>query len=133
MSKKKLAIIGAIVAVVAIVMAVVFIPSEFERVKNECKNIAGQVSTGKNYFMLDTNPYENASESTRLILLPTTQENTLKAIKYANEALGFPGSVYSDMLETTALMGRQSVENSKYTVSWTYHPDRGLEVTYTKK
>ena len=29
--------------------------------------------------------------------------------------------------------GRQSSENEKYKVSWTYHPDDGLKVTYEKK
>ena len=37
------------------------------------------------------------------------------------------------MMKTTALMGRQSAETDKYKVSWTYHPDNGLEVTYEKK
>lgn len=35
-------------------------------------------------------------------------------------------------METNALMGRQREENDKYRVSWTYHPNRGLEVTYEK-
>ena len=67
------------------------------------------------------------------LLKPQAQEDALKAIQYANEELGFSGSVYSQMLKTSALMGRQSEENSKYKVSWTYHPDEGLEVTYTEK
>ena len=37
------------------------------------------------------------------------------------------------MMKTTALMGRQEEETKKYRVSWTYHPDRGLEVTYEEK
>ena len=37
------------------------------------------------------------------------------------------------MMNTSALMGRQVEENDKYKVSWTYHPDDGLTVTYTKK
>lgn len=133
LSKKKIAIIGAVVAVVVIVAIIALIPSKFEKVKNECVQIAGQAATGKNYFSLDTDPDENMDETTRALLLPYTQEKTLKAIRYANRELDFPGSVYSDMLKTTALMGRQSEENSKYKVSWTYHPDHGLEVTYTKK
>lgn len=36
------------------------------------------------------------------------------------------------MLETSARMGRQREENDKYRVTWTYHPDEGLEVTYEK-
>jgi len=50
-----------------------------------------------------------------------------------NTKLGFSDAVYRKMLQTSALMGRQSEENSKYRVSWTYHPDSGLEVMYEKK
>lgn len=135
LSKKVLvAIIAAAVAVIAIVAALL-IPSEFERVKNECVQIAGRVTGSGDYFEIDTYPdeYENLDSTVAAILAPSTQENALKAIKYANEALGFNGSLYSQMLETTALMGRQSAETSKYRVSWTYHPDDGLEVTCEKK
>ncbi len=133
MSKKKLAIIGGAAIVALIVLAIILIPSKFKRVQNECVKIAGRIGTGKNYFSLDTDPYEDMDKTMRAILLPDTQTKTLEAIRYANEQLGFPGSVYSDMMKTSALMGRQSEENSKYKVSWTYHPDHGLEVTYTKK
>ena len=135
MSKKKLAIIGAAAIVIVAIALVIFIPSKFERVKTECVHIAGMVTGSGDYFMIDTYPdtYENMDETVRAMLLPRAQENALEAIKYANEELGFNSSVYSKMMKTTALMGRQSEENDKYKVSWTYHPDNGLEVTYEKK
>lgn len=74
-------------------------------------------------FALLANPY----------LLEEAQEKTLKAIKHANSELGFNNYLYTQVLNTTALMGRQSTETDKYRVSWTYHPDEGLEVTYEKK
>lgn len=134
MGKKKLAIIAVAVVVVAIAL-IIFIPSKFERVSRECVHIAGMVTGSGDYFMLDTLPdtYENMDATVKAMLLPGAQENALEAIKYANEELGFNGSVYSQMMKTTALMGRQSTENGKYKVSWTYHPDDGLEVTYEKK
>ena len=61
------------------------------------------------------------------------QDRVMEAIQFANKELGFNGSLYSRMLETTSIMGRQSEENSDYKVSWTFHPDRGLTVTYEKK
>lgn len=135
LSKKKKLIIGGILVVIAVIAAVILIPSEFERIETKCVHIAGEAQTGKNYFKLDTYPdhYENMDPAVVGMLAGETQENTLDAIKYANEALGFSGAVYSNMMETTALMGRQSEENDKYRVSWTYHPDDGLEVTYEKK
>ncbi|MBQ9942147.1 MAG: hypothetical protein IJP03_03965 [Christensenellaceae bacterium] len=72
-------------------------------------------------------------EFVKSMLLPNTQENALEAIRYANDELGFNGSVYSKMMQTNALMGRQTEETAKYRVSWTYHPSDGLEVTYEKK
>ncbi len=135
LSKKKLGVIGAAVAIVAIVIVILLIPSKFDRVENECVHIAGSVATGNNYFKLETIPdtWDNMDPTIRALMLPSHQESALEAIKYANEELGFGDSVYSDMMNTTALMGRQTEENDKYKVSWTYHPDDGLTVTYTKK
>ena len=39
----------------------------------------------------------------------------------------------SKMDETTSIQGVQTDENDKYTVRWTYHPDKGLSVTYEVK
>lgn len=134
-TKKKLAIFGGAAAVIIAIAIIVFTPSKFDQVKSECVQIAGRVTGSGDYFMIDTYPdeYENLDATRVALWAPSTQENALEAIKYANEELGFNGSVYSQMMSTTALMGRQTVENDKYRVSWTYHPDDGLEVTYEKK
>ena len=134
LANKKIIIASVAVVVIAIAL-VILIPSKFERVENECLQISGSLSRGGNYFELDTYPdeYKRMDDSTVALLLPDKQERVLEAIRYANTELGFNGSVYSQMLETTALMGRLSEENSKYKVTWTYHPDDGLEVIYEKK
>ena len=134
LKKKKIVISSVIlVAIIAGVVAFLFLyKSEFERVKDECLDIAGQVSGRGNYFMIDTNPHEDETfldDSFNKEI----EDNALEAIKHANEEFGFNGSVYSQMLETNSLMGLQREENDKYRVSWTYHPDKGLEVTYVKK
>lgn len=134
LTKKNLIIAGsAFLAVIVLLVAILHKP-KFERVKDECVHIAGMVSGSGDYFTIDTYPdaYENMDSTVRSLLLPGAQENALEAIRYANEELGFGGYVYSNMMETSALMGRQSETNGKYTVSWTYHPDDGLEVTYHK-
>lgn len=131
--KQSLIMVASIAAaMVVVIFVVLLVPSEFEQVKNECAQIAGRVVGNSNSFMIDTYPdeYENVDSAVWTLLGPDTQENALKAIQYANEAFGFDGSVYSDMLETTAQMGRQSAENDRYKVSWTYD-HHGLEVTYT--
>lgn len=125
LAKKTLIILGALLLAVAIAASAFLHKSKFQKVKDECLTIAGGLSYGDGYFTINT-----CSDIAPEFLTP---ERALEAIKYANEALGFNGSVYSQMMKTTALMGRQSVENNKYRVSWTYHPDDGLEVTYEKK
>ena len=132
--KNKIILIASLVAVIGIAFVLLYKP-KFERVKDEAVHIAGMAQTGKGYFALDTYPdiYEDSDESWVSLLLPGIQSDTLEAIKYVNEELGFGGYVYSEMMETTALMGRQRAENDKYEVSWSYHPDSGLEVTYRKK
>ena len=136
-TKKKKVTLLAIVAAIAIIAVLLLIPSKFERVKSKCVDIAGMVSGSGDYFTIDTYPSEaygkDLDPTLKALLLQGKDESALEAIRYANEALGFNGSVYSKMLETSALMGRQSAETDKYEVSWTYHPDDGLEVTYEKK
>ncbi len=124
----------ALVAIIAIVLAIA-IPSKFEKVESEALQIAGQISSGDNYFCIDTCPYEGTNVDKYVLdsLNQQAQDKALEAIRYVNSELGFASYVYSDMLETTSLMGRRSEENKKYRVSWTYHPDKGLEVTYEKK
>jgi hypothetical protein len=135
LDKKQIRIIAIAAAAVVLILLVILVPSKFERVKDKCVHIAGMVSGSGDYFTIDTSPdiYNNMDSAVRAILLRDAQDKALEAIKYANDELGFNGSVYSQMMNTTALMGRQSADNGKYRVSWTYHPDDGLEVTYEKK
>ena len=133
-SKIKIGIACIIVGIIIIVSVVASMPSKFDKVHNECIQIVGVVGFGEGYFTISTNTdlYDGLPSSIRDEYLYEYQVGALKGIKYANEELGFPG-VYEDMMHTTALMGRQTEENSKYKVSWTYHPDAGLNVTYSKK
>lgn len=75
------------------------------------------------YLSADTNIY-NSDDYTNF--------STLYAIKDMNTKMGLPDSLYNDMIQTTWSMGKQSetYENIGVTVTWTYHPDKGLEVTY---
>lgn len=138
-SKKKKVITSSIIAVVVIALIVsfsIFHKSEFEKVKDEAVEIAGFAYTGDDYFTLDTNQFDenyNDLEYWQQLLFRDQQDQALEAIKMVNDRLGFNGSLYTKMIETTALMGRQTDETSKYRVSWTYHPDDGLEVTYEVK
>lgn len=138
-SKKKKIIVGSVAAVVVVAAVASFAllyKSELEQVKDECLDIAGMVTgDGKTSFSLDTYPdhYANMDPDVAALLQSSTQKKVLEAIKHANTALGFDSGLYDQMLKTNALMGRQTEENDKYKVAWSYHPDDGLEVTYSKK
>jgi len=49
-----------------------------------------------------------------------------------HKKMGLPESLDEDMWQTSWSMGKQheTFEDIGITVSWTYHPDKGLEVTY---
>ncbi|WP_133741587.1 hypothetical protein [Actinorugispora endophytica] len=46
-------------------------------------------------------------------------------------ALDVPDSVTAQMEGTTAMDGRQSASWDGITASWSYHPDRGLDVVFS--
>lgn len=132
---KKIVSIMLVCALCAVLCACGEVRSKFEDAKDIMLQYAGQISHGDNYFSADTNPYNETKMSPTAIkiLEDDTRENTLKGIQYTNIELGFPASVYSDMIETTAKMGLRTAETENYRVSWTYHPDEGLEVKYEIK
>ena len=75
------------------------------------------------YLSADTNVHNLDDYSSTTIMYE---------IKDMNEDLGLPDSLWNDMLQTTWSMGKQqeTYERIGIKVSWTYHPDKGLEVTY---
>ena len=54
------------------------------------------------------------------------------SIKDMNRKLGLPDSFDNDLNNTAWSMGRQNqtFESKGITVTWTYHPNKGLEITY---
>ena len=92
-----------------------------------CSPTWASVGSDGSYLSIDTNPFDWDDDG-----IAFSEANT--AIKKVNNALGLPDSLYSDMGETSALDGKQSETFSEQgiTVTWKYHPDNGLEVTYKK-
>lgn len=97
---------------------------DFKSIYDEyCVAKWASVGNDNSYLSIDDNPYNyddyyiDAADA---------------AIEKINRALGLPDSLYEEMLQTTWSMGKQSetYENVGVTVTWTYHPDKGLEVTY---
>ena len=52
------------------------------------------------------------------------------AVNSILEELGFGQNVRQRMNTTRALDGRQDAENENFRVSWTFHPDDGLQVLF---
>ncbi len=92
--------------------------------KKYCDPVWASVADDGSYLNIDTNPddiedYYNYS--------------AVQAIVSINKKLKFPDYVYDDMCQTTFSDGVRTAESGKVTVSWRYHPDKGLEVKYYKK
>lgn len=86
-------------------------------------------SFGGSYISIDTNPYNIDSDESGAT---TYSSQACAAIRGINSSLGFPSYVYQDMIATRALDGRQSYTGTRFSASWRYHPDSGLEVMYTE-
>lgn len=91
-----------------------------------CNSIWAKLGNDYSYLSVDSNPYDFDDGDYRYSFVAN------EAIEKINKALKLPDSLYEDMNHTTWSMGKQSetFEEAGVTVSWTYHPDKGLEVTY---
>lgn len=87
-------------------------------------NLWAEIAVDDSYFSIDTNPFD---------IEDYTNYDALDSIEQVNRALGFGDSLYQKMLQTRSLDGRPTQSNEYVTVSWTYHPDHGLQVMYEKK
>ncbi len=99
---------------------------DFQALYDEyCDPIWAAVGSDGSYLTIDTNPFNQEG-------VGIAYEDSAYAILEVDEAMGLPESLYNDMGSTTAMMGKQSETFSDVgvTVSWSYHPDNGLEVTY---
>lgn len=139
--KKLWAITGGILAVIVIIViiAVSSYLTSFEHYVNlmldEYPMADNARASDGSYLKMDTNTYDKDPDDmtySQYKLYSIKLDDTLDGIKWMNEKLGFSSSVYDDMMETNSLMGRQSASNDKYKVSWTYHPNKGLEVKYER-
>lgn len=92
-----------------------------------CRSTWASVGSDGSYLYVDTNPFDEDDNGNAY---PTA----FTAIKNINNELKLPDSLINDMANTTGLDGKQFEEFSDagVSVSWKYHPDSGLEVTYKK-
>lgn len=97
---------------------------DLKKLYNELSSQYGwTLGSDNSYLSADTNVYNSNNY---------TNYSILAEIEDMNKKMGLPDSLYNDMLRTTWSMGKQqeTFENVGVKVTWTYHPDKGLEVTY---
>lgn len=87
-----------------------------------CDYYYADIAYDGSYLSIDTNPYDIDDEF---------DTDAWEAIQEVNDYLDIPDSTEALMKNTRALDGRQEKTHGDVTVSWTYHPDSGLEVIYT--
>lgn len=133
---KKPVIIAAIAGVVVLAVILIVVLGgkggsgkvNFNKLYDEyCSSTWASVGSDGSYLSIDTNPYDNYNDG---LAYPAAYT----AIKNVNSALGLPDSLVNEMGQTTGADGKQTetFDELGITVSWKYHPDKGLEVTYKK-
>lgn len=129
--KKTLAIIVAVLALVAIVVGAVAVNAkpkapDFQAPYDEyCSSPWAKVASDGSYLAIDTNPSDTESGKYTYLL------DANQAIEDINKALGFKESLLEEMNHTNSLMGVRTETDNGVKVTWRYHPDNGLEVTYS--
>ena len=89
-----------------------------------CSSSYASVANDGSYLSIDTNPNDKDDYF---------DYEAYSAIVSVNEALGLPESVLNRMNQTRSMDGIQSYSTDELEITWTYHPDKGMEVNYTLK
>lgn len=127
-SKKKIfVVIGA--AVAALILLIIIISSinkgpNFKSLYNDYCSYPW-ATYGSDYLSIDTNPYDYDDCGCDYV-------EGVDAIERINRELGLPSWFYDDIMETCGLDGTRTeyFKDAGVSVTWSYHPDDGLEVTY---
>ena len=101
-------------------------PPDFKLFYDLYDNLTVSVAEDGSYMTVDNNPLDLKGGSI------IYSEEGLNQVKLTNKALGLADWLYEEMLNTRALDGRQKEVFDDVTVTWSYHPDHGLEVIYRR-
>lgn len=127
---KKYFVITAVALITVIIFIVIIFSNsgpDFKKLYKEyCNSIWAELGEDGSYLSIDTNPFDEENNG-------VAYSTAYYAIENLNKELKLPDSLLKDMGNTTGSDGRQTREFDNVAVSWRYHPDYGLEVTYKKK
>ena len=134
-NKKKAFINAGIVAlaIVAGLVAILIVTNtkkaiDFQKLYDDyCSVKWAEVADDGSYLYIDTNPYDVEGGGLYHI-------EAFDAVENVNKALGLPASLTKDISQTTWADGKQvkTYEDLGLEIYWRYHPDKGLEITYSK-
>lgn len=126
----KFLLIAAAVVVAIVVIVIVALSNSgpnFKSIyKEHCSPLWASVGSDGSFLSIDTNPDDEEDNGIAYYAAYT-------AVETVNKELKLPDSLFQKMGNTTGADGKQSEEFDKIIVSWKYHPNAGLEVTYKKK
>lgn len=97
---------------------------DFKALYNKyCKSTWANYGSDGSYLSIDTNPYDWDDDG-------LAYPEAYTAVKNIISELGMPSSLINDIGETSSADGKQVQTYGNVTVSWKYHPDKGLEITF---
>lgn len=127
---KLLIIVGFIVAIIIIVTLMITnkgvnLKKVYSKVleENSAYSKFINIASDNSYIEIDTNPNDSDDYYSA---------EAWELVKKMNQELGFPESLDNKMAHTRSMDGKQSDKVNDIEVTWTYHPDNGLEIQYTK-
>lgn len=132
-----MAIAVAVLALAAIVVGMVAVnannakpkgagfPGAVRRVLLALGRPLGEGGDDGSYLAIDASPGDNAASYYGYSYY------AYDAIKGINKTLGFDESLLEEMNGTNSLMGARTETGNGVKATWNYHPDYGLEVTYS--
>lgn len=133
--KKVLVIICSIVLIAVVIGLIVALGRksgsnevDFKQLYDEyCSSTWADIASDGSYLFIDTNPYDEDDDG---LAYPAAYT----AIQKINSDLGIPDSLAKNIEHTSSLDGKQSetFDELGITITWKYHPDKGLEIIYKK-
>ena len=128
-TKNKTKVIIFVLLIVSVALIVTLLILEYSKTDfftiydKYCSSTWADVADDGSYLSIDTSPYDTGY----------FYDDAFKAIENVNKELGLPDSVIKNMESTRALDGRQTYTSGNITVSWSFHPNNGLEVLFESK
>lgn len=98
---------------------------DLQAIYNEyCTSTFASIASDGSYLYVDTNPSDEDD---------SMDYEAYLAIVSINDALELPESVLNKMNQTRSMDGIQSYSTDDLEITWIYHPDKGLEISYSLK